>query len=79
MADCGNDRIQVFSGNGKFLSKFGEKGSLDHQLKAPHGLSITRHGDIIVADRCNKLIKINLAVRVHWLIPCTVSNRENIL
>ena len=79
MADCGNDRVQVFSGNGKFLSKFGEKGSFDHQLKAPHGLLITRHGDIIVADRCNKLIKINLAVRVHWLIPCTVSNRENIL
>ena len=32
--------------------------SLDHQLKSPHGLSITRHGDIVVADRSDKVIKI---------------------
>ena len=32
--------------------------SLDHQLKSPHGLSITRHGDIVVADRSDKSIKI---------------------
>ena len=41
-----------------FLVKFGEKGSLDHQLEYPQGLSINGNGDIIVADRENKLIKI---------------------
>ena len=41
-----------------FLVKFGEKGSHDHQLEYPQGLSINGNGDIIVADRDNKLIKI---------------------
>ena len=33
MTDCKNHRVQVFDRNGKFLRKFGEYGSLDHQLK----------------------------------------------
>ena len=53
-----NNRVQVFSGNSEFLTKFGEKGNLDHQLHNPHGLSVTSNGDIIVADTVNKLIKI---------------------
>ena len=51
-------RVQVFDRNGKFLRKFGEYESLDHQLKSPEGLSINGNGDIIVADTGNKLIKI---------------------
>ena len=37
---------------------FGKYGSRDSQLKYPEGLSINGNGDIIVADTCNKLIKI---------------------
>ena len=48
--------MQVFDRNGNFLSKFGEQGSRDNQLKYPEGLSINGNGDIIVAG--NKLIKI---------------------
>ena len=48
----------MFSGNGEFLTKFGEKGNLDHQLQNPEGLSVTSNGDIIVAEKGNKLIKI---------------------
>ena len=40
VADSLNEGVQVFNRNGKFLSKFGEQGSLDNQLKFPHGLSI---------------------------------------
>ena len=58
VADRGNHRVQVFDRNGNFLSKFGEQGSLDHQLQYPEGLSINSNGDIIVADKGNKLIKI---------------------
>ena len=50
--------MQVFDRNGNFLSKCGEQGSRDHQLKFPEGLSINGNGDIIVADQGNKLIKI---------------------
>ena len=81
-------RVQVFDRNGKFLRKFGEYGSLDHQLKSPEGLSINGNGDIIVADTGNKLIKIfcssgeyyvSLVKQVHWSLPITVSNTVNIL
>ena len=58
VADCDNHRVQVFDRNGNFLSKFGEQGSPDYQLKYPEGLSINGNGDIIVADNSNKLIKI---------------------
>ena len=58
MTDCKNHRVQVFDRNGKFLRKFGEYGSLDHQLKSPEGLSIYDNGDIIVTDKGNKLMKI---------------------
>ena len=52
------DNHQVFSGQGEFLSKFGEQGSLDHQLQDPYGLSIDSDGYYIVADSNNQLIKI---------------------
>ena len=58
MADNNNHRVQVLDWNGHFPNKFGERGSRDHQLKFPEGLSINGNGEIIVADTCNKLIKI---------------------
>ena len=41
----------------EYLRHFGGEGSLDHQLSFPAGLSIDSDGNIIVADRGNKLIK----------------------
>ena len=88
MTDCNNHRVQVFDRNGKFLRKFGECGSLDHQLKNPEGLSINGNGDITVADKGNKLIKIfssggeylrKLVEQVLWSNPITVYNTVNIL
>ena len=58
VADCDNHRVQVFDRNGNFLSKFGEQGSRDHQLKYPVALSINGNDDIIFADKGNKLIKM---------------------
>ena len=58
MADCYKHRVQVFDRNGNFLSTFGEQGSRENQLESPRGLSINGNGDIIVADKGNKLIKI---------------------
>ena len=48
----------MFTRNGEFITKFGDQGSRDHQLKNPEGLSVSSTGDIIVADSGNKLIKI---------------------
>ena len=58
VVDSFNHRVQVFDRNGNFLRKFGEQGSLDHQLKHPNGLSINGSGDLIVSDSGNKFIKI---------------------
>ena len=48
----------MFSEQGEYLSQFGGKGNLDHQLDYPHGLFVDNKGNIIVADRYNKSIKI---------------------
>ena len=53
-----NHRVQVLSRQGGYLRHFGGQGSLDHQLNSPFGLSIDSDGNIIVADKRNKLIKI---------------------
>ena len=53
-----NHRVQLFSGQGEYLGQFGGEGNLDHQLMYPLGLSIDSDGNIIVADKNNKLIKI---------------------
>ena len=56
VAEQGNHRVQVLSRRpGGYLRHFGGEGSLDHQLKYPTGLSIDSDGNIIVADRENKL------------------------
>ena len=48
----------MFSEQGEFLSHFGGRGTLDHQLCFPHGLTLDRDGNIIVGDRDNHLVKI---------------------
>ena len=45
----------MLSRQGEYLRHFGGEGSLDHQLSFPAGLSINSDGNIIVADRGNKL------------------------
>ena len=35
VVDQGNDRIQIFSGEGEYVGMFGRKGSLDSQLSDP--------------------------------------------
>ena len=58
MSDTGNNRVQIFDDQGKYLDQFGENGKLNHQLDSPHGLSIDSDGNIIVADYYNTSIKI---------------------
>ena len=58
VAEQVNHRVQELSRQGGYLRHFGGFGSLDHQLDYPTGLSIDSDGNIIVADRNNKLIKI---------------------
>ena len=54
LADRENHRVQIFSGEGKYVGMFGEK----DQPSDRRGLSVDSDGNIIVADAGNKLNKI---------------------
>ena len=56
--DSSNHHVQLFSEQGEYLSQFGGKGNLDHQLGNPFGLCVDCDGNNIVADPANKLVKI---------------------
>ena len=58
MADSLNNRLQIFTTQGEYLTQIGGEGNLDHQLNYPWDLSVDSDGNIIVADSDNKLIKI---------------------
>ena len=58
VCDAGNHRIQVFSSEGRFITKFGTKGDGDGQLNDPHGLALTPEGNIIVADFRNNRVQL---------------------
>ena len=56
--DCNDHQVKQFNEKGVFVRNFGGKGSLDHQLSNPHGISVGSDGNILVADSGNKQIKI---------------------
>jgi sugar lactone lactonase YvrE len=50
VADTDNYRIQVFTGTGAFLRKWGGIGSGDGQFDAPSGIAVDGSGNVYVAD-----------------------------
>ena len=57
VVDSRNNRVQVFTRDGKFLHKWGEKGAGDGQLDIPWGIEIDRNGDVYVADWRNDRVQ----------------------
>jgi len=58
VVDSGNNRIIVYSPDGKYLQAFGSEGSANTTLKNPVGIAATADGHIMVADRGNQRIQI---------------------
>ena len=55
--DSGNNRIQKFTKDGKFLAKWGQAGSGDGEFNLPWGIDIDSKGDVYVADWRNDRIQ----------------------
>ena len=58
ICDRSSHCIQIFDGEGRFLSRFGTRGSNLGNLKYPTGVAIDRAGNIIVCDAFNHRIQI---------------------
>ncbi len=54
----GNNRIVRFSGEGEFLTSFGETGTGPGQFRDPHALAMDSQGRLFVGDRGNNRIQI---------------------
>ena len=57
VADCHNNRVQIFDPQGKFLKSFGNQGDKNGQLNHPTDVAVDRHGNIIVCDKDNHRVQ----------------------
>jgi tripartite motif-containing protein 71 len=58
VADSRNDRVQVFTSSGVFISKFGAKGTAPGEFDRPCGVCISPDGHIIVVDFANNRVQV---------------------
>lgn len=57
LSDSGNNRIQKFSSNGLFITKWGKKGTDDGEFNAPKGIAVGPSGNVFVVDSGNNRIQ----------------------
>ncbi|MFI5120819.1 MAG: DUF2298 domain-containing protein [Thermoanaerobaculia bacterium] len=58
VADFGNQRVQLFGGDGSFLRAFGAGGSGPGQFKDPCGIAVGPSGLVFVADTWNGRVQV---------------------
>ena len=58
VTDCSNNRVQIFSCNGKFIRSFGKKGVKKGEFKEPSGIAYLNNGNFVVADTFNNRLQI---------------------
>ena len=73
VADTGNNRIQVFSSNGTFITKWGditkwgEYGTGNRTMNSPTGIALDQEGDVYIADTGNSIVSV-------WTFPSHINN-----
>ena len=58
VTDQFNNRVQIFSSEGKFLGSFGKKGDMVGEFNNPRGITFHNNGNIFVTDCYNHRIQI---------------------
>ena len=53
-----NSRVLRFGRDGKFVLKWGTKGSGPGQFDLPHGIALDKNGRVYVADRSNRRVQV---------------------
>ncbi|XP_011409049.1 PREDICTED: E3 ubiquitin-protein ligase TRIM71-like, partial [Amphimedon queenslandica] len=64
VTDYNNHRVQKFTHDGKYLSKFGSEGSGPGQLKSPAGIAVDNAGLVYVSEQSNHRVSIFTSDRV---------------
>ena len=57
VSDSWNDRVQKFTSNGQFITKWGTRGSADGQFRFPTGIAVDNKGDVYVSDFSNDRVQ----------------------
>ncbi|MFP5503382.1 MAG: 6-bladed beta-propeller, partial [Candidatus Sericytochromatia bacterium] len=57
VVDAGNNRVQRFDRDGRFVEQFGSAGRGNGQFDRPFGIAIDKEGYVYVADTGNKRIQ----------------------
>src|SRR5919201_6553511 len=69
VSDGGNARVQVFTGQGRFVRQFGSFGSGKAQFLSPTGLAVDRDGNVyVVDDQPGTLSKFSAKGKLIWRI-----------
>ena len=58
VCDRCNNRVQVVTLNGEFVTSFGSGGSGKGQFSSPQGITATPDGRVFIADYCNHRIQV---------------------
>jgi len=80
ISDSGNDRVQVFSPQGRFIRQFGSLGSQKGQFLAPGDVVVDGSGNLYVADdQSQTLAKFSPTGKVIWQIGGSSSSDQDLL
>ncbi len=58
MTDSDNQRIQIFSKNGTFITGFGQLGEGPGEFSKPESITIDSYGRVYVADTTNNNVQL---------------------